>query len=790
MVGQSFNQRVMETTMDKRMRKRMAMIKNEQDRAFNAQYAMISSAKSFDEIKDEREAVLDHDYDSSDGERDNVSESTRTTDSITEMRRRRIYETTYGRRYPAKSMKKKPTFWKLEEELPRPAVVLSPSFSTVDKHVSVPESPSHSSNKLYQEEISSSTEKAKGRILWKVETNNLSHDFEALIVDDSDERQKMKDSFINGEIIDGFRFEDDEIMTPVRMKKVIDLYDDMKNDSLERENFGIEGSAVNEVTVAEISTATQALAAFVTSAVDVMKEAKTPEKKDIGENWAQHFQTVLSKTSTDKDESKRQEICEQTATPFTALKLFKDKAIAIASTPANKLITKVPTPLTTDSIESVMEETEVMVKKLGPDDIENTDSDAGKLDRGVLWSSLFNCPEAGFIDLEQKAMLEALVEGGALHQQIDGKNVLKLFVDMYSTDTFERIVCAIRELKGLQGLVVCRAIDKERSTYRTNEEIASLFHATEEVVQLESLTLLNFDSSSMMSLVMMIHEHSSLYRLQIQLLDGTLDGEILGALATAPKLTHVSLDLKESCSLGTLLNSTSLESLCINSRLLELNKNHMRTLVYNLQSNTTLTTLDLGPAISLQQFQYLCITLQQNYRLESLRVNLDLKTEEESKAAAVELVNLFRSNNCLLNVWNYSYRSYGISATSKCDILEALRGNRSMQEFKFFAEDIGDWKVSRDRNPSWMKRNLSTPATETSTVYEGSKKYDDNSSTYSSMPSTAMTESYREDDCMPVCGLDCSTFSPPFDCTSVKQMSANFQKWANKNTRVGRRMEY
>ena len=33
-------------------------------------------------------------------------------------------------------------------------------------------------------------------------------------------------------------------------------------------------------------------------------------------------------------------------------------------------------------------------------------------------------------------MLEALVQGGALRQEIDGKNVLKLFIDMYQKQTF------------------------------------------------------------------------------------------------------------------------------------------------------------------------------------------------------------------------------------------------------------------------------------------------------------------------------------------------------------------
>ena len=121
--------------MDKKMRKRMAMIKNEQNRVYTTQYAAISSTKSFDEIKDEREATLERSYDSSDDQRDRTCDSPNPTDHINELRRRRIYESTYRRRYPAKSMKKKPTFWNLEEELTRPAVLLSSSFSDLNRQL-------------------------------------------------------------------------------------------------------------------------------------------------------------------------------------------------------------------------------------------------------------------------------------------------------------------------------------------------------------------------------------------------------------------------------------------------------------------------------------------------------------------------------------------------------------------------------------------------------------------------------------------------------------------------------
>jgi len=791
--------------MDKRMRKRMTMMKSEQDRALNSQYRTISSSKSFDE----REAALEHDHDSSDDERDDACDSSRMADSISEMRRRRIYEMTHNRPYPTKSTKKKLCFYHLEDELHRPAVLLSPSFSETDNRSSIPKVAS-SSNKN-QREIPCSSKKTTARVLWKVETSNLRNDFEALILNRSDESPRMKDSFINDEIIDGLGYEEDEIMTPIRIKKFIDVYDDINDSEMELDGFGRMHVVrpVNQETVTEISTATRALAAFVTSAVDVMKEAKTPEKNHSREHLTnvQSFELVDSESDTGYEATSNYCVCHGTTTPFNSLKLFKDTAMAMAATPANKLITKIPTPMTTNTVDSSMDEADIMVTRLGLGDNKNVDDVEGKDGYGVLWPSLFADTEVDIvstavlaIDPKKKAMLEALVEGGALQKEIGDKNMLKLFVDLYQKDTFENIVSAIQELKGLQGLVICRALAKNRSTYRTSQEIKSLFDATKGIQQLDSLTLLNFDSGSMTNLAMMIQKQPLLYRLQIQLLDGTLNGEILGVMATSPRLTHVSLDIKESFSIGTLMNSKSLESVCVNSRDLELKNSHVRTLIYSLQTNFTLTTLDLGPSISLEQFQSLCVTLRQNYRLESLRVNLKLNTEEESSIAALELVNLFRENDFLLNVWNYSSQSCGICPANKRDVCAALRSNKSMQEFKFFSEDIGEWKNPNKgkKIPFWMKRNVGTPATpatvtDTSTVYESATKSCDASGSFASgsffsNASTSTAESLRgADDDSPYFGVDCSTMSPPFDCETVKQKIARFQNWAATSTTNGKR---
>ena len=749
----------MDTTLEKRMRKRMALITNEKNRTFNSQFGNITSAKSSGEVKDERESTLGRDRsDSPDDERDDTCDSAMKADCISDLRRRRIHEMTYRRPYQMESTKKKHRFWNIEDQLNRPSVFLSPSFD----------------NASSIKRTESSSKKTTARVLWKDEQKP-----ETSFAAQSNTEAVLLDNSV--EIVDCADDEEDEIMTPVRFKKFINI---------EREGEGpgqihLARSPVNQATVTEISAATQALSAFATSAVFVMKEAKTPEKGDYQQN-RRSFEPPGFKRE-EKKVTMKEQVYQGTA---SALQLFRDTAeMAIAVTPANKLITKIPTPKTTHTVDSISNEAELMVTKLGLG--ENKDEIVDTVGDFSLWPSLFVDADFGFesgpsqpIGLDNKVMLEALVEGGALQREVDGKNVLKLFVDMYQKNTFEKIVGAIKELKGLQGMIICRALDKNRATYRSSQEIASLFDSTRSLQQLDSVTLLNFDSASMSNVAMVIHNQPLLYRLQIQLADGTLNGEILGVIATAPRLTHVSFDIKESCSLGTLMNSKTLESVCVNSRYLQLKKTHIRTLVYSLQTNFTLTTLDLGPPISVEQFKTLCFALRQNFRLESLRVNVDVKSQQESNIVAMELADLFRENNFLLNVWNYSHQFCDISATSRCDLLDALRSNTSMQEFKFFSEDIGDWK-NPSSGASFFLKNVGTPQT------IAADDFDENVS-LPSKTSTVVDESLlHEDDSMPYFEVDCSALSPPFDCSNVRLMREKFQSWANKHSiHVGdKRME-
>jgi len=272
--------------MDKKLRKRMTFMEFERNRKLNARCSSFPySPKSFDEIKEEREAAAISDsgfHDCSYDERDDECNISIVSDCVSEMRRRRVYEMHHNRPFPVKSNRKKHKFWE-PEEAPGPTVMLCPSFSEKGYHSTSSSDKmrrkSLSSSKHPNENLEYSSKIATPRVLWKVQTTNLHHDFEALVLNNSDpELERKNEICTNDEIMD--YDEEDEIMTPIRIKKPINTITNEFNDDTQTGPPPVTTimptGISNEATVAEIQTATQALAAFVTSAAYVMEEAKRP----------------------------------------------------------------------------------------------------------------------------------------------------------------------------------------------------------------------------------------------------------------------------------------------------------------------------------------------------------------------------------------------------------------------------------------------------------------------------------------------------------------------------------
>lgn len=837
----------METMMDKKLRKRMTVMEFERNRKLNAHCSVGSfPLSSFVEIKEERDIAAnsaricpDYLYEERDDNDDECNISI-LSDCVSEMRRRRVYEMHHNRPYPIKNnTKKKHIFWEPEKS-PGPAVILKQSLpercndATITFHHQESREPLTSLSKNFNGNLEQLSKINTPGVLWKIQTTNLRYDFKPVVLKD---RRDLAIESCSDNRSTSYHNED-EIMKPMRIHRPIDskipeidfdaeeiIDEDSIDNVLSTDNLtnSLPASVMtptdrdNQAAVSEIQTATQALAAFITSAAYVMNEARDPSEMDGIDPWIDKT-NCFTLTSKSKDVENSSEInaedekrvsftpifegikfkysteaCQET-TPIkmvnhTAnLNTIYTEQNMVTSTPTNK-----PTVTTPKTADTSMDEADMMIcsPSVSFNVVDENVLAVTTLESDVLWPSLFGDSFEG-VDSNIKAMLEALVQGGALQRDSSENNTLKLFVDMYHKSTFEKIVQCMKCLKGLHALVICRGLDQNRPTYRSVEEIKTLLDALHSTEVLESLMLLNFTSGSLGNFPSMLSHQSSICRLQIQLVDGTLNGETLGVIATAPRLTHVMLELKTSCPLGMLMNSKTIQSVRVNSKDLVLKDSHVRTLVYSLQSSFTLTSFDLAAEISVDQFRALCTTLKKNYRLETIRVNLVLRTESESTIASLELADLFRENHTLINVWNYSHQSCFVSDTSRREVISGLRNNKSMINFKFFSEDINDWKYTVEENQELIS-NLNMMSTTSSRNNDGVDyiKMKDDGSLVSCVTGTKSVGTKE------LALIDFVDDFSPFstcDCATIRNMGNNFHNWAfatrkNKNKIKINRME-
>jgi hypothetical protein len=612
------------------------------------------------------------------------------------------------------------------------------------------------------------------RVLWNGTTDassSLQTQLENLVLGNVKPPKKQEEK---DEIMDGLAYDSDEIMTPVKVHKYVSL-----------SNAAAVSPAITplvlfetpEKTVSNNNNNTYANAAANNVSVDsgFKQEVVTPTSSTLGEG-------VLSPPNAPKKER-----IHKTPSPFGAFRTSTKTppTVGTATTVDSSSVGFDVVPMD-ESFPRSCEEDELMVKMI---DLTPTFRPAGH----AVWQSLYQDEQGYFcvIDVvcdeqdrpEDTNLVEVtktltdlsktnstLREGDA----VGGKSTtLKLFVDTYQQSTFNQIVERITQLKGLRTLVVCRGLNFSESTYRTNSEMRSLLDAVRPVRGLDSLMLLNFRPHTLVDLAKTLNQHPTMYRLQIHLAEGTLNGELLGVIATAPKLTHVQLEMKDSCAIGTLINSKSIQTLRVASQDIALEKSHVRTLIYGLQSNITMTTLDLAPTMSVEHFRSLCSALKKNDRLESLRVNLKLFSEEDSQIAAVELANLISINRTLVSIWNFSYElARTPNSTGKRILYRSLRRKSSLEDFKFFSEDP---------NPSWDEEEAVLGIEPRDSRHVILNK-DDPSLTNSASFDT--NDSYLQDDCFDGKFFDQNLFTCGSDCI-IPDIGEVIRSFAGTKSKTG-----
>lgn len=749
-------------SMDRKLRKRMTMLQAQRSRVFRPQFPQVvketPARATMRGVSNNCNNAMEESLEEDDSLLDNVSDF---SGRVSDMRRRRVFQTHHRRPFPinhsATKPKKKIKFWdESSHKLPPPSSPARPqspaeiarqrfeqySLSKTlhqepPSSVSLPlvwRSSSFSSyNNLTQESSiesmsmrgsfdymdwlhpgagggkAESANIALPRVLWYggdggTDTRNP----RVLVQNDYDDpSHNPREDLSKDEIMDGMVYEEDEIMTPVKLGKATF----MDQDELLRQCPTVTPSSMGGTLLPASLFSTPQKDAKLAD-IGFIVDGTTPPAKGRSCNnssaiASRTIHQVTPTTTTPPNAPRKEPHYSKFHSDLEAEEEASGGAY-VPHTPMTIDCTPLTSPVPSPQMQmynfprirsSSMDELDC--RELHNPNVSSTGS--------ILWQSLFQ-DEKGFFcvmnvceaekvaaSYEVNSTLEALIEGVALRKD-DGKNTLKLFIDMYQKETFDHIVHSLKELTSVKTLVVCRGLDVSSPTHRSPSELKDLLDGIRGIENLESLMLLNFGSEALMDLAMTLNQHPSIYRLQIHMAEGTLNGELLGVMATAPKLTHVQIEVNESCAIGTLTNSKTLQSLRLTSDSIRFERSHVRTLVYGLKYNQALTSLDLAPTISVEDFRSLCHALKENERLESLRVSLKLYTEEECNIVAVELASLFKTNATLINVWNYSYESCHLNEHSKYVVLSSLKRSHSMRQFKFFSEDPADTSTGAEEH--------------------------------------------------------------------------------------------
>ncbi|KAL3940017.1 MAG: hypothetical protein SGARI_001156 [Bacillariaceae sp.] len=470
----------------------------------------------------------------------------------------------------------------------------------------------HEDDADYEDEPSFISTKASPRVLWN-ETSGLQTQMEALAlghqqmitaISRTPKRLEERD-----EIMDGLVYDSDEIMTPIKDRKVIVV-----------PSINITAGKTNTNNL--ISPDASAMITPLMEAVTF----ETPEKLSlpvVGPATAVMQNSMVENDSGAHEITPTNSADEVVLSPPNAPKKERLQKTPTANNDEMKMAPGSSTPATVGTAETATSSPDSYVIPMNE---EMLPMSAVKLSvnptSGVIqWQSLYRNEKGEFSVTkspeENPTKVASLNEVTLIIQAISDQNIesendnahpcnnnmLKLFTHLYAQSTYDEILKNVPQVKDQSTLVISRGLDFSASTYHTAAEGKNLLEALKNVDKMDSIMLLNFRPESMVDLAKTLNQHPSMYRLNLHLAEGALNGELLGVIATAPRLAHLQMDLKESCAIGTLMNSKSLQTLRVTSGDITLDKAHLRTLIYGIGSNSVLTTLDLAPEMSIEHFR-------------------------------------------------------------------------------------------------------------------------------------------------------------------------------------------
>lgn len=294
---------------------------------------------------------------------------------------------------------------------------------------------------------------------------------------------------------------------------------------------------------------------------------------------------------------------------------------------------------------------------------------------------------------------------------------LRLYIDNYNETAYIKALEDLASNPNVIKLDICRsraasADGKENvNRCRTQSQLASLFSVVRTLANLKILRLTNFEQSDFDNFPDAMEAHPSIQMVNIQ--STTINEATLRTLTCFPSLEEIRLEVEQSFTFDTLLKSSSLKRLSIQSKgeAFSLENSHLMALVQVLE-DSTLKELNLEPPMSWIAFQLLAYALRVNSSLEKFRVSV-AGNGVEADSALNEVATVLRRNSTLKSLRNLQYPSLRVSNEGQSNLLDALEANHTIEQFLFFEEDL----AYRSRKEKLLERNKNPTTTEDATSY-------------------------------------------------------------------------
>jgi hypothetical protein len=278
-------------------------------------------------------------------------------------------------------------------------------------------------------------------------------------------------------------------------------------------------------------------------------------------------------------------------------------------------------------------------------------------------------------------------------------------LDNYDNDEFISFLQYLADRTKLSKLEVYRS-ELQQDAIRTRHDVALLSSVIRDLSRLQEITLHNFGPESNDLLTQCLKDKPLLHSIRLHYLQGSVDEELLQAIAHLPSLTDVVVDMPEDFPFYILFSSESLKSLKINGTF-TFDRKSFEYAMLLLCTNVSLEALEMQPLVPPQDgVRSISYAVEANATLESLYFSFQTRSKVNAGDALLEITKALSRNCNLKEVVNYRAQMVHTSEIHRNLSKEFLEPNKTLTKFEFYndgTQSTRDSEVGCGFNPPFCQ---------------------------------------------------------------------------------------